>query len=544
MILRDYQLELEAGVYSAWGWLQNILAVLPTGGGKTVLFANTIANESGPAVAIAHRQELVSQISLALCKFEIKHRIVGPKAVIKLIVAEHMRQLGKSYYDPSATKAVAGVDTLLRRADDLKGWAQSVRLWVQDEGHHVLRANKWGKAAELFPAARGLGVTATPERADGRGLGRHADGLFDTIVEGPNMRDLINRGYLTDYRIYAPPSDLDLSTVKISDKTGDYNPQQLKKSIQKSHVVGDIVTHYQRITPGKQGIVFTVDVETAGEIAQNFKAAGVAAEVVSNETSNKVRAELLRRFRNKELQVLVNVDLFGEGFDVPAVEVVSMGRPTESYGLYAQQFGRALRILEGKDRAIIIDHVGNVVRHGLPDAPRNWTLDRRERRKKSDHDPDVIPVTACVKCSGVYERIYKQCPYCGWTAVPAVRTGPEFVDGDLCELDAATLAAMRGEILSIDGGPEAVVNRMERAGAPAMARLGYAKKHRERQEAQTELRQTIAVWAGQQKALGRQDSESYRRFYFRFGTDVLTAQTLGRPEAEALAARIRRDTGC
>lgn len=542
MQLRDYQQALYSDIHSAWGFLHNVLAVLPTGGGKTVMFANAIADESGPAVAIAHRQELVGQISIALAKYGVKHRIIGPKSVVKLVVSQHMEQLGRSYYDPGARKAVAGVDTLVLRADDLKDWCNSVRLWVQDEAHHVLRANKWGTAATLFPNARGLGVTATAVRADGKGLGRHADGVFDTLVEGPGMRDLINRGYLTDYRIFAPPSDLDLSGVSISDRTGDYNPHQLKKSIQKSHVVGDIVAHYLRLAHGKLGITFTVDVETAGEIAEQFRAAGVPAEVVSAKTPDRTRVEILRRFRNREIKQLVNVDLFGEGFDVPAVEVVSMGRPTESYGLYAQQFGRALRILPGKDVALIIDHVGNVIRHGLPDAPRVWTLDRRERRARSEFDPDVIPVKACPACAGVYERIYKQCPYCGFVPVPSVRSGPEFVDGDLCELDAATLAALRGEVLRIDESPEQAAQRLARSGAPRAAVLGLAKRHKERQEAQKELREAVALWGGKQRAAGRPDSESYRRFYFRFGgVDVLTAQTLGRPEALALAERVRAD---
>lgn len=540
MQLRDYQQDLYTQIKESWGWLHNVLAVAPTGSGKTILFARVIADEPAPCVAIAHRQELVSQISIALSIFGVRHRIVGPHAIIKMIVQQHTDLLGCSYYDPNATKAVAGVDTLVRRAESLAAWCASVRLWVQDEAHHLLTSNKWGRATAMFPNARGLGVTATPERADGKGLGRHADGVFDQVVTGPGMRQLIQEGFLTDYRIFAPPSDLDLRDVKISARTGDFNPNDLRRSVHRSHIVGDIVEHYLRLAPGLLGLTFTVDVETAGIISQAYNAAGVPAEVVSAKTPDRSRNEILRRFRRGELKQLVNVDLFGEGFDAPAVEVVSQGRPTESYPVYAQQFGRALRILDGKERAIIIDHVGNVIRHGLPDAPRAMSLNRRERKRTGEPDPGVIPVTACVQCAGVYERIYNACPYCGHIYTPALRNGPEFVDGDLCELDAATLAAMRGEVERIDEHPDTVLHRMQRAGAPAGAAFGAAKQHRLRQEAQTDLRHTIALWAGVQRHMGRPDSESYRRFYHGFGVDVLTAQALGRPAAVELTERIRR----
>jgi len=208
-----------------------------------------------------------------------------------------------------------------------------VTLCVIDEGHHVLKDNKWGTAFQIFPNAKGLLVTATPDRADGKGLGRHADGLVDAMIEGPTMRDLINQGYLTDYRVFAPPSDLDLSQVTTS-ADGDYNKAKLKAAVRKSHVIGDVVTHYLRIAPNKLGITFATDVETATDIAAQFNAQGVPAAVVSAKTSDADRVAILRRFKNRELLQLVNVDLFGEGFDLPAIEVVSMARPTQSYGFY------------------------------------------------------------------------------------------------------------------------------------------------------------------------------------------------------------------
>ena len=240
--LRPYQSDLKGGIYEAWnGGARNVLAVLPTGAGKTVTFSDIIHDHTGASCVVAHRQELVIQISLALASDHVRHRIIGPTNVVKLCVAEHMREIGESYYDPRAVCAVAGIDTLVRRKEALAEWLSTVTLWVQDEAHHVLRKNKWGIGVEMFPNAYGLGVTATAMRADGNGLGRHADGVFDVVVEGPCGRDLINAGYLADYRIFAPPLDLDLTEVPISGQTGDFNPQKLKRAIRKSRIVGDVV---------------------------------------------------------------------------------------------------------------------------------------------------------------------------------------------------------------------------------------------------------------------------------------------------------------
>ena len=204
--LRPYQEEVKQEIYEAWGTgNQNVLAVLPTGSGKTVLFAQLTEENPGASCVIAHRQELVSQISKALARNGVRHRIIGPSSLIKWIISDHMREFGRSFYDPSNPVAVAGVDTLIRRQSSLSSWLPTVTQWVMDEGHHILADNKWGKAAAMFPNARGLAVTATPERADGKGLGRDAEGLIDHMVVGPSLRWMIDEGYLTDCKIYAPP---------------------------------------------------------------------------------------------------------------------------------------------------------------------------------------------------------------------------------------------------------------------------------------------------------------------------------------------------
>ena len=536
--LRDYQSGLVESVNSAWSaGAVNVLAVLPTGGGKTVIFSHIIAAEQGASCAIAHRQELVGQIAVALARNGVRHRIIAPAKTIKQIVALEMQEVGVSYYDPNAPCAIAGVDTLVRRADQLNAWLPKVRLWVMDEAHHVLVKNKWGKATEMFPNARGLGVTATPERADGCGLGREADGVFDDMVVGPTMRELIDRGFLTDYRVVCPQTDIDLDSVAISQATGDYNPQQLKKAVRKSRIIGDVVAIYKRWADGLRSIVFSTDVETATDISKRFNELNVPAEVVSAKTPDLERAAIMRRFREGILKVLVNVDLFGEGFDLPAIECVIMARPTQSYSLYAQQFGRALRIMEGKDRALIIDHVGNVVRHGLPDAARYWSLQGKEKRKRSVLDKDTIPLRTCLndQCLQVYERALLSCPYCGHTNEPQGRSSPEQVDGDLVELDPEVLAQMRGEVARIDGPARFPAN------VPPKVRMSINKKHVERQDAQGRLRAVMQWWGGHRNAEGYVDREAQKRFFFRFGIDVLTAQTLSAREAAELADTITND---
>lgn len=527
---RWFQTDLETRIQAAWdGGARNVIGVLPTGGGKTFVFSKILQEHNGPSLAIAHRQELVGQISLALARNGVRHRLIAPHGVVSECCRASIRETRRNYIDPTARCVVAGVDTLIR-IDPRTPWLHAVTLWVIDEAHHLLAGNKWGRAVSMLPAARGLGVTATPCRADGRGLGRHADGVMDALIVGPGMRELIREGWLSEYRIFAPETPgLDLSKVTIG-ANGDYSPDPLRKAVHASHIVGDAVQHYLRIAPGKLGITFSVDVEAATEQAAAYRAAGIPAEVVSAKTPDYDRREILRRLRAREILQVCNVDLFGEGFDLPAIEVVSMTRPTESYALFAQQFGRGLRIMDGKTYAIIIDHVGNTMRHGLPDAPRVWTLDRRERRSRGS--TGVSPVRVCIGCAGVYDRALRACPYCGTVWTPADRSAPEFVDGDLAELSPEVLARLRGEIdkplvLPYHAPPEVI---------------GAVKKHhREKQEAQADLRAAMATWGGRhtQRTDAEAVSEMQRRFWLTFGTDVLTAQTLGRRDAAELMERIR-----
>jgi len=532
MQLRPYQQETHDAIGNAWGsGMQNVLAVLPTGGGKTVTFSHIVKEEPGASIVLAHRAELVAQMSIALARESVRHRIIGPPALIRLCVNGHMGELKRSFYDANAKTGVASVQSVVKHKDT-SAWFNQVRLWVHDEAHHVLKENQFGKAVARFPNARGLGVTATPGRADGMGLGRHADGLFDCMIMGPTPRWLIDQGFLSQYKIFAPPSNLDLSAVHVT-AGGDYSPPELKLATRKSTVLGDTVNHYVKHALGKSGLTFADSVENATDIASRYRVAGVSAEVLTGKTPDALRAAVIGKFKSKQIMQIVSVALIDEGFDCPGVEVISDAAATQSFNRFAQRFGRGLRVMEGKPHMIYLDHVGNTLRHGLPDAKREWSLNRRDRKAASKSDAIPLRICANAECVQPYERVYKCCPYCGhYPPPPPVRSAPEFVDGDLLELDEATLAALRGQIAKVDG--DCVVPY----GAAPEVVGAVRRRHWERREAQSQLRNTIAWWAGLEAAQGRGESESYRRFYYKFGLDVANAQTLGAREAGELAERV------
>lgn len=553
--LRGFQTEVKQKIYGAFAdGAHCVMPVIPTGGGKTVLMGDIAREYEGYGCAIAHRSELVMQIACALAKEGVRHDIIAPTNVIRGIVAAQIEDCGRSYYDARANWKVASVDTILRRDLDQR-WRNMVGLTFQDEGHHVLADNKWGKAQAMFPNARGIFPTATPIRADKKGLGRHAHGLVDALVVGPDMRWMIENAYLVDYEIRAPtPSDFDMKGVDISPVTGDYNLDQMRKRVKESQRrIGDIVGSYLQFARGKLGITFAVDIEDATSIAEGYNKAGVPAMVVSSETTDTDRRKIMQRFCNRELLQLVNVDLFGEGVDVPMLEVISMARPTASYALYVQQFGRVLRLMispilaaawdtytvaqrkqfiaeSGKPVGLILDHVGNVITHsGPPDYRKEpWTLDAGVKGNRAN---DGIAMRVCVNptCIQPYERFHVACPYCGMEPPPpGDRSKPENVDGDMTLYSPELLAQLFGERARIDG--EAVIPYGQGPIVAASAR----KMHEARKQAQEALRAAMALVLPP----GSGQREAIKKFYLTFGVDTLTAQTLGSAEADKLRQRI------
>ncbi len=524
-----------------------------TGFGKTVLASHIIQELNKKTVVIAHRQELVAQLSLALNRDRIDHQLVCTKGIAAEIAQLQQEIHGYSKLNQSSKVYVAGVDTLNARTLDDQ-WCADIEFVVIDEGHHVLRRNKWGKALDRFVNARSLLLTAHALRADGAGLGRWADGFVDELVVGPSCRDLIESGYLCDYKLIAPPTDLDLSAVPLGE-SGDYNLLKLAEQVHKSKkLVGDVVGTYLKFAKNKLGLTFAVDIKAAEQLAEAYNKAGVAAKVLSAKTPAHERARAMREFKERKLLQIVSVDLLGEGTDVPAVEVISLARPTMSFQLYAQQCGRALRISVSEDlsqkwgtfsdqerlkhiaasnkpQSLLIDHVGNYISHGLPDVQRTYTLDRRDKRSRSGAS-DAIPLRACLQCFQPYESVLIACPYCANPYIPAGRKTIEEVAGDLVELDAQVLARLRKQVAKV-AGPV----RMPQ-GLSTIAQQAVKKRHINRQKAQERLYKSLCLYQLFWRQKDRSDREIEKRFWRQFGIDWLTAQTLGAKEADDLKKRI------
>lgn len=520
MSLRPYQAKLSERVTVALNECDAVLATMATGGGKTHLLSYhaQLAERDGPTVLQAHRQELVYQLSMALARDGIYHRILAPDAVCRYIIERQIGQFNRKYVHHEAVHTVASVDTLLSRAGQLGNWVDQVRFVQTDEGHHCLPDNKWGRALNLFPRAKRLAWTATPGRADRKPLA----GCFKQLILGPSTAELLALGALCPYRIYGPPPSIDTTGITVTGG-GDFSPDQLRKAAHRSTVTGDMVSHYLKLTPGAVGIAFLVDVEQARETAERFNAAGVRAVWMSSrETDDRTRVGNLEALARGDIKLICNVDLLGEGVDVPRVEVVLDGRPTESLSRYLQVFGRLLRTYPGKSHGTYVDLVGNVVRHGPPDARREWSLEVPERRKRTPNDEEGLK--ACPSCYGVYRRFLAACPSCGWKPVPAGRSRPEEVDGDLTEYAPELLAKLRGEA--------------DQIMLPATWQGPSAKMWEARAQAQSQLREAMAWWAGMQTV---DIASSYRLFWHRFGVDVATAQTLGWREAAELNERIWGD---
>lgn len=564
-MLRGYQEDIITRVEAAWvSGQHNIIGVLPTGAGKTVTMAEIARrhqNEAG--VAIAHRSVLIGQISVALARAGVPHDIIASKAVVRTIVAEHMEELGRSYYVPGARWKVASVDTLPGRAAALTSWVNQVTIGFTDEAHHVLESNKWGRECLRFanPAMRWFLPTATPERGDRKGLGRCADGIADMIVEGPSMRWHIDNGYLTDYIIRAPmPADLDLSDVDVG-ANGEYNQRQLRKAVHRStKIIGNVVDTYRQYTPGKLGIVFAVDIEHAKALTAEFTSKSVACELITAEHSEEERRLILRRYRNRETLVLVNVDLFGEGFDLPAIEVVMFARPTASFSLYAQQFGRGLRLMidkafmamwesytpeqrkaiinqSGKPVAHIHDHVGNVLHfYGPPDKPREWSLERPGARRSAPSD--AIPLRVCTNtfCLQPYERFYPRCPYCGMEPpAPPTPTLPEEVDGDLTLYTPDMLRKLFG-VEALEQALEMQPSQFCAIppGVPPGTVRAIQTRHHQKLQQQAKLRDLMPIVMPPTM----EPRAAQRRFFLRYGVDIVQARLLGAKETEELNQRL------
>jgi len=416
--LRDYQQADLDRLRAAYR--QGHKAVLyqaPTGSGKTVLFSHVVegaAARSVPTAVIVHRQELLDQCSRALHSLGLDHGIVA----------------AGRHASPMHNVLVCSAQTLVRRIGQPQ--FRRLRLLVLDEAHHAT-AGTWRKIIDACPEARLLGVTATPLRLDGRGLRE----VFDHLVTGPTVGDLIQRGYLSDYRVYAPPSTLDLTGIR--KQGGDYAKGELAARVDKPRIIGDSVQHYRRLCDGQPAIAFCASVKHAEHTAEQFRAHGYRAESIDGTLSPQVRRARIEALGRGELNVLTSCEIVSEGTDIPIVAAAILLRPTQSLGLCLQQVGRVLRPAPGKDYALILDHVGNVARHGFPDDEREWSLDGLPAGKVKD---PVETVRTCAGCFAAFRPIMRVCPYCGEEYQPKVRE-IEQADGDLAEITPEQREFMR-----------------------------------------------------------------------------------------------------
>lgn len=387
------------------------LFVLPTGGGKTVVFchvAQKTSDKEKNVLILVHRVELLRQTSKALTRSGVEHGLINPK------------------YTPNlhAPVQVASVQTLINRLDKIN----PPDLIIIDEAHHAT-AGSWRKVIEYFVNARILGVTATPIRGDGKGL----NAMFDSIVIGPQISELIDMGFLVKPVIYAPPKKVDLSSVKIV--RGDYDKQEIVNIMDKPTITGDAVTHYKKLCSGVPAVVFCVSIIHAENVAEQFRLAGYSAYSVDGSMDDVTRTRILNGLGDGSINVVTSCDLISEGTDIPAIGCAILLRPTKSTGLYLQQVGRALRLSDGKKEAIILDHVGNVLEHGFPDDIRNWTLDgtAKGKRKKQDKE-EIIKADQCDTCYAMFEPA-DYCPYCGAENKKKKQRELDIVDGNLERLE-------------------------------------------------------------------------------------------------------------
>lgn len=383
MHLRPYQEELVSKVREAWiNGKRAPCIVLPCGGGKSCIvaeIAKRTTEKKNRVLFLVHRRELCGQIENTFRKWGV---------------------------DMLRCQIIM-VQTAARRLDKIP----YPSLIITDENHHSL-ANTYKKVYEAFPNAHRVGVTATPVRLDGSGL---AD-VNDELIIGVSAKWLIENNCLSPYDYYAP-SLVDMTGIKI--KKGDYDIASVENLMLRKAVFGDVIKYYKKLADGKQAICYCTSVRHSMETAMQFNLAGIEAVHVDGSTPKAERERIMNDFRRGAIDILCNVDLISEGFDVPDCECAILLRPTQSLTLYIQQSMRCMRYRKGK-KAVIIDHVGNYARFGMPDADRSWSLEGKKRQKHEISASEEVKIRECPQCFAVFKPIaddgsqVKICPYCGY----------------------------------------------------------------------------------------------------------------------------------
>jgi DNA repair protein RadD len=395
--LRPYQAEVAAEFERlvAQG-KRRVIVVAPTGSGKTVIACAIIAATPRRALVISHRREIVKQTSDKLAAAGVAHGVIQAGDEKKL--------------RPLAAAQVASIQTLHARAIRSSTMPMPLAdLVIIDEAHHAC-AVTYRKILEAYPDAIVLGLTATPCRGDGRGLG----GIFETMIECPQVADLIIGGFLVKARVYAPvnPDLTGVRTVK-----GDYHESQLADRMDRDKLVGDIVTHWHKYGERRRTIAFACSVAHSIHIRDEFVKSGVHAEHLDGSTPKDERDAMLARLASGATDVIANCMVLTEGFDCPDIGCITLARPTKKMGLFRQMIGRGLRPADGKTDVVILDHSGAVFRHGLPEDHVEWTLDPDRHAKAPAHqarlEHKAASLIECTQCSAL--RLGGQpCPACGF----------------------------------------------------------------------------------------------------------------------------------
>ena len=403
--LRPYQSDILDKASHAYRHVRSVLIQAPTGSGKSQMGAAAAARalSRGRRVFwITHRRELIKQVSRTLTQWEIEHGVVSAG-----FPAAYSREM-----------QICSLDTLRRRFSNVG--IPGLIIW--DEARH-LAANTWKSVYERYPFAAHLGLDATPQRNDGKGLAE----FFQEIVHGPSMRWLIDNGFLADYKLYAPESP-DLSGLHT--RYGDYVKSELEATFDKPAIIGNAIEHYRRFAPEARALVFCVSIKASQETADAFRAAGIPALHADGATATEIRDGILDDFTRGAIRVLCSVNLFTEGLDIAGVDCVIQLRPTQSRALYLQMIGRGLRPSPGKQRCLILDACSNWERHGLPTDPYDWQLTYDEESRRAQRKPSV---RICAACFCALPSQTQVCPECGYEFPPKPR---EILtkDGSLVEL--------------------------------------------------------------------------------------------------------------
>lgn len=375
--------------------------------GKTVLTASMIKSSFDKGLRslfVVHRRELVKQSVAAFKRAGLDPGVIA------------------SGFEPSYDKQVqvASIQSLTRRFKHIK----LPHLVVWDEVHHIA-SKTWSDIFKIFGSlSYQIGLTATPERLDGKGL----SDFFNVMIEGPDMGWLIDNGFLSKYRVFAPTKP---NLKGIQRTMGDYHKSSIEEVMISPNIIGSVVDEYEKYAAGKRNVIFAVSVKHSMKVVEMFNERGIPAAHVDGKSSSTLRDNTIAAFDRGDIKVLSNVGLFGEGFDLPAIECCTLLRPTQSLGLYLQMVGRALRIMEGKTEAIILDHTGNILRHGLPCQKRKWSLTGtpwKERKKEQEAGSVII----CRSCFGAFKPAMK-CPHCGFM-MESQAGMPDTEDGKLQEI--------------------------------------------------------------------------------------------------------------